>query len=273
MKSTVNESSKLTLLEEMKGETSLFQVFQYDKLQGGKTPGTALLLNQMTEADIKLKQVRIKLDNSTAILEAGALDYLHGNIEIISDVNGISSLGKKMFSAAVTGESVVKPKYSGTGYIYLEPTFGHYVLIELEEEEIIVDDGLFEACEGTVEVSYSMQKNVSSALLGKEGLFQTKISGKGIVLLELPVPEQEIRKYKLNNDTLKVDGNFAVLRSGEIEFTVEKSTKSLLGSASTGEGLINVFKGTGEVWLIPTKRVYDDLELLSNILFAPRVSK
>jgi uncharacterized protein (AIM24 family) len=130
----------------------------------------------------------------------------------------------------------------------------------LEDEEIVVDDGLFYACEDSVEIGAYTQKNLSATFMGNEGIFQTKISGRGIVLLEIPVPEGEIVKYTLNNEVLKVDGNFALLRSKGVEFTVEKSSKSLISSATSGEGLLNVFRGTGEVWIAPTEHVYSRLK-------------
>ena len=40
----------------------------------------------------------------------------------------------------------------------------------------------------------------------------------------------------LENDVLKIDGNFAIAWSGSLEFTVERSGKSLIGSAASGEG-------------------------------------
>ena len=104
-----------------------------------------------------------------------------------------------------------------------------------------------------------MQRTLSSSLLGNEGLYQTKLSGSGIVALEIPVPESEIFKCVLINDTLKVDGNFAILRTGNIEFSVEKSSKSIVGSLTSGEGFVNVYRGSGEVWLIPTKNIYNKL--------------
>lgn len=69
----------------------------------------------------------------------------------------------------------------------------------------------------------------------------------------------EIDVIDLANDTLRVDGNFAVLRSANLDFTVERSAKTLIGSAVSGEGLVNVYRGTGQVWLAPTLKVYDNL--------------
>ena len=55
----------------------------------------------------------------------------------------------------------------------------------------------------------------------------------------------------LQEDVLKVDGNMAIAWSGSLNFTVERSGKSLVGSAASGEGLVNVYRGTGRVLLAP----------------------
>jgi uncharacterized protein (AIM24 family) len=258
MRTSLNIQNRLTKIAEMSGD-SLFQVLEYDQLAGGMDIDTAIKLKFMNDAKIKLRQVRIILHNSGVNIESGTLSYLKGNIEMSSKVGGVIGLGKKLFASKVTGETAFKPLYEGTGELFLEPSFGHFALIELEDDEIIVDNDLFYACEDTVEIGVQMQKSVSSMLFGNEGVFQTKLSGSGIVVLEIPIPETEIFKCKLNNDVLKVDGNFALLRTGNIEFTVEKSSKSLIGTATGGEGLLNVYRGTGEVWLAPTKGVYRKL--------------
>ncbi len=259
MRTSLNISNTLTKIDEMKGGDAVFQVLEYDELKGGKDVNTALMLSFMKDAHIKLRQLRIMLDNGSVRIETGALHFLKGNIVMENKMGGVLGIGKKMFASKVTGETTFKPVYKGTGELFLEPSFGHYALIELEDEEIVVDDGLFYACEQGIEVGAAMQKNLSSSLFGNEGLFQTKLSGSGVAALELPVPESEIIKVKLFNDTLKVDGDFAILRSGRLEFTVEKSSKSLLATATGGEGLLNVYKGTGEVWLMPTSSVYRQL--------------
>ncbi|WP_418542875.1 AIM24 family protein [Intestinibacter bartlettii] len=259
MRTSMNIQNKLTMLSEMRND-SKFQILEFDRLEGATDVGTALGLQIMNDSGIKLRQVRIILEDSSVKLESGALSYMKGEIEIKTKTGGVVGLGKKFLNSKLTGETMFKPTYEGTGEIFLEPSFGHFALIELEDEEIIVDDGLFYACEEDIEVGAAMQKSVSSMLFGNEGIYQTSISGSGIVVLEIPVPESEIFKCKLFNDTLKVDGNFAVLRTSNIKFTVEKSS-SLIGSVTNGEGLLNVYSGTGEVWLLPTMSIYQDLRL------------
>jgi uncharacterized protein (AIM24 family) len=154
-----------------------------------------------------------------------------------------------------------QPEYTGTGMLVLEPSFRHFLVLELApKESIIVDDGMFYCAQGSVSVKAVSQRNLSSAIAGGESLFQQQLTGPGLVILESVVPMEEIDIIELENDTLKVDGNFAVLRSSTLNFTVERSAKTLIGSAVSGEGLVNVYRGTGQVWLAPTIKVYNTLE-------------
>ncbi|MPQ43495.1 AIM24 family protein [Clostridium tarantellae] len=258
MRTTENVKSKLKMLSEMRGE-SLFQVLEHSSLKGSKDIETAIKVNHMREAGINLRQVRIVLNESAVHIESGALSYMRGPITVTTKVGNPISFGKRLFASKANGETLFRPKYSGTGEIFLEPSFAHYCLIELEDDEVIIDDGLFYACEESIQVDSVIQKKISSLVLGNEGFFQTRLRGNGIVALEIPVPESEIFRCKINDDVLKVDGNFAILRTGDIDFTVEKSSKSIVGSSINGEGLVNVFRGTGEIWLIPTKIIYEKL--------------
>jgi len=260
MRSSLKFTNKLNMLSEMECE-SKFQILEYENLDGATDVETAFGLNIIKQSGINLKQIRIILDDSSVKLEPGSLSYMKGNIEIKNKSGGILGFGKKMVSSKLMGGNAFKPTYSGTGEIFLEPSLGYFALIELEDDEIIVSDNMFYACEEGIEVNSTMQNNLSSAFLGSEGLYQTRIEGNGIVALKVPVPESEIFKCILINDILKVDGNFAILRTGNIEFSVEKSSKSIVGTALSGEGMVNVYRGTGEVWLTPTKSIYRDLKI------------
>jgi uncharacterized protein (AIM24 family) len=126
-------------------------------------------------------------------------------------------------------------------------------------EEVIADKGMFCCGQGTLDIGSAIQKNVSSALFGGEGLFQTRIRGTGIFVFESPVPADEVMRIDLKDETLQVDGNFALMRTGRIEFSVEKSTKGIIGTLTSGEGLLQTFRGTGSVWLAPTQDIYQRL--------------
>jgi uncharacterized protein (AIM24 family) len=88
-------------------------------------------------------------------------------------------------------------------------------------------------------------------MLGNEGLFNLCLEGQGIAVLESPVPRDELIEFILENDEVRIDGNYAIAWSKSLDFRVEKSGKSLVGSAVSGEGLVNVYRGTGRILMAP----------------------
>jgi uncharacterized protein (AIM24 family) len=100
-----------------------------------------------------------------------------------------------------------------------------------------------------------MRSNFSSAVAGGEGLFNLSLNGSGVFCIEAECPKEELVEIILENDVLKIDGNYAIAWSAGLEFTVERSGKSLIGSAASGEGLVNVYRGTGKVLMMPTAKM------------------
>lgn len=217
------------------------------------SPSSAVTSYFAHKMNVRKRQVLIEINDNEYTVSAGAMQWTLGNVEVTSDVKGVGDLFGKAIKGAVTKESAVKPKYKGKGILMLEPTYRHIILEDLSEwpSGIVLDDGMFLACESTVQQDVVMRSNLSSAVFGNEGLFNLKLEGNGIAALESFVPREELIEITLENDVLKIDGNFAVAWSGSLEFTVEKSTKSLIGSGLSGEGLVNVYRGSGKVLLAP----------------------
>lgn len=253
-----NLNNNVNILDSKTYGGATFEILEYKELNGAQSISTAQGLFFINQAGLKLKQVRITLNNDSIKTEAGALYYYKGNIEAKSNMGGVGGLFKKAISGTVTNESTVKPSYSGKGEIILEPSYKHYIMLELNNDAIIVDKGLFYCCSDSINIKASIQKNISSAVLGGEGMFQLELSGSGIVVLECNVPQSEIIECELvPGEELKVDGNFAIARTKSVSFSVTTSEKSLLGTALNGEGLLNTFKGEGTVWIAPTMPVYN----------------
>lgn len=257
-----NFEDKITVLDKVTYDNVEFEVIAINNLEGAKDPKMAMNLYFAQQAGLMIRQVRIKLNNSAVKTEAGALYYYKGNIKSETKMGGVGGVFKKAIVGTVTSESAMKPLYKGSGELILEPSFKHYLLLRLDGEAIIVDKGMFYACSESIEIGAGSQKNMSSALLGGEGIFQIKLSGHGIVVLECDVPSSEIVQYHISNgEELKIDGNFAIARTDGVQFSVTKSDKSLIGSALNGEGLLNTFRGEGTVWLAPTAPIYRKMQL------------
>ena len=209
----------------------------------------------MSQMNVRRRQIVIELDKEhSAIIQAGAMQWMGGDIQATTGVKGIGDLFGKALKGAVTKETAIKPEYVGNGYLVLEPTYKYILLKDISEwgsSGMTIEDGMFLACDSHVQNKIVARKNVSSAVLGGEGFFNLSLHGTGTVALESNVPEEELIEIILEDDELKIDGNLAVCWSSDLDFTVERTTKTLVGSAVSGEGLVNVYRGTGRVLMSP----------------------
>lgn len=210
--------------------------------------------------NIPKRQLIYKLDGSKGIIvQSGAMHIMMGNINASTDVKGVGDFAKKMFASKATGETAVKPKYTGEGYFVFEATRKHILLVDVSKWSggMVIEDGLFLAAEDTLNLDVIARSTLSSAVLGGEGLFNTCITGQGICALESNIPFSELVEVTLDNDTVRIDGHYAIIWSNSLQFTVEKTTKSLIGSAASGEGLVNVYRGTGKILIAPAYYCFD----------------
>lgn len=210
---------------------------------------TAFYASQM---NIRKRQVLIELQGRSFTLSSGIMQWMSGDVKMSSGIKGIGDFIGKSFASKLSKETTIKPEYSGTGMVMLEPTYQYILLESIEKwDGMVLDDGLFLACDSNIKQKIVARNSLSSAVLGNEGLFNLCLEGTGLAILESPVPREELIEFELDNDILKIDGNMAIAWSKTLKFTVEKSGKSLLGSAVSGEGLVNVFQGTGKVLMAP----------------------
>ncbi len=232
-----------------------FTVIEYQR-DLSVMPSESLIAYYCNAMNVRKRQVICDLSQSDIILQAGAMQWTVGNVNATTGVKGVGDLFGKAIRGSVTGESAIKPEYTGDGTLVLEPTYKHILLVDLADwnGSIVLDDGLFLACDSTLKHKAVARSNISSAVAGNEGLFNLGIVGRGILCLESPCPKEELVEITLDNDVLKVDGNMAIAWSGSLDFTVERSGKTLIGSAASGEGLVNVYRGTGKVLLAPVTK-------------------
>lgn len=194
------------------------------------------------------RMIKIQLENESFRIESGAMYYYRGELEMEAKAPSLGGFLKSV----VSSESTVKPVYTGTGELYLEPSFSDYHTLDLAGEEWILDSGAYICSEMGVEVEAFKNKALAGIFSG-EGLFQTKVSGEGKVVIESRGPVIEIG---LNEENLVVDGRFAIAREASVGFEVEKSSKKLFGTILGGEGLVNRFSGSGKVLLAPLPNAY-----------------
>ena len=252
-----------------------FHVLEYVQ-DASVSPMNAIDEYFMSKMNVRRRQVVIDISREhSAVIQAGAMQWMGGNVQATSGVKGLGDLFGKAIKGAVTKETAVKPEYVGEGFLVLEPTYKYIILQDVSKwgnVGMTIEDGMFLACDANVKRNIVARKTLSSAILGGEGLFNMSLQGNGAVALESNVPEDELIEIELENDELKIDGNLAVCWSSNLDFTVERTTKTLVGSAVSGEGLVNVYRGSGRVLMSPVAPT-DSLFSSTNTLAAKAAAK
>ena len=229
-----------------------FEVIEYQR-DLSVMPEDAQLAFFCSQMNVRKRQLKCELSKGNVTIQAGAMQWMAGDVSATTGIKGAGDFLSKTIRGKVTGESVIKPEYTGDGTLVLEPTYKHIILLDLDEwgNSIVLDDGLFLACESTLKQKAVRRKTFSSAFAGGEGFFNLGLKGSGVVCIESDCPREELVEITLEDDVIKIDGNLAIAWSGSLDFTVERAGRSLLGSAVSGEGLVNVYRGTGKVLLAP----------------------
>ncbi len=233
-----------------------FTVIEYQR-DLSIVPDSAIIAYYCAEMNVRKRQVICDLSKAQITLQAGAMQWMLGDVNATTGIKGVGDFFGKAVRGKASGESAIKPEYTGSGLLVLEPTYKHLILMDAADwgGSVVLDDGLFLACDSRLKHKAVMRSNISSAVAGGEGLFNLSLNGSGVFCIESQCPMEELVEITLENDVLKIDGNYAIAWSGSLDFTVERSGKSLIGSAASGEGLVNVYRGTGKVLMMPTAKM------------------
>ncbi|MCB9680812.1 MAG: AIM24 family protein [Alphaproteobacteria bacterium] len=196
----------------------------------------------------QLKRVRVVLDGDSVHVEAGALQHFRGDITVtVPRPTATGAVG-----SVLGGQSIARPVYTGTGEVYLgPPTFGEYVVLELRGETWVLEDGAYVCSDVGVTVGLTRNRGLTGWVTA-ESMFQTTVTGHGHVVLHTRGP---IERVRLRDEQLAVDDGLAVARCG-VRMTARGAAKGLLGTLSSGDGLIDVYDGDGVVLLVPVPNAH-----------------
>lgn len=123
------------------------------------------------------KIIPVRLDNEFIFAQKDSFLCGAGNLDISFFIE--KSFMKGMFG----GEGFVFQKISGSGTVFISAT-GFVEEIRLKGDTVLVETGKAVAWDGSVDHSVSMIKSLKTAIFGGEGLFLTKFSGYGSVIVQ-----------------------------------------------------------------------------------------
>jgi uncharacterized protein (AIM24 family) len=194
-----------------------------------------------------MRWVRVDLEDDDVRTERGALNHLTGSITMDVPIPSLKAWWVSLFS----DESMLRPRYQGTGSVYLDSTLGGYHVMDVTPaERWILDTKCFWASDGEVAVGIHREP-VWSAWWADQGLFwyKTALQGEGQVVLAVDGPVQEV---ELVNDRLVADGPFVVARTAGLRLSIRRPTRSWLSFWLSGQRRSYVDEGTGKLLLCTT---------------------
>lgn len=195
---------------------------------------------KFTIRDIEgMRQLRIKLKNEAVRTTRGAFSHLDGTIKMTAPIPGIPTLIK----SAVSKEGMVRPRFTGTGTIFLQPTMMGYHVFEADQQHWILEPGVFLASEGEVRLGVSLERMLPSMLSGSGMIkINSTISGDGKIAINAPGPVEEV---DLDGEML-VKGGAVLGRTEGVQFSV-RYPGTWLSSKIAGESRVKVYSGKGKV--------------------------
>ena len=105
-----------------------FSVVEYQR-DLSVSPASAATAYFSSAMNVRRRQVLCDLSKAQITLQAGAMQWTVGNVNATTGVKGVGDLFGKALRGGVTGESAIKPEYTGDGLLVLEPTYKHILLV------------------------------------------------------------------------------------------------------------------------------------------------
>ncbi len=196
-----------------------------------------------------LPVVIINLDaGEKVVTEGGGMSWMSPNMKMETSGGGLG----KMFSRAVSGESVFQNIYTaegGPGFIACASSFpGSIRAFEIGPgNSMVFQKSAFLASVGNIDLSIHFKKKLGAGMFGGEGFIMQKVSGQGVAFAEF---DGHVVEYDLQaGQQIVLDTGHLAAMSESCQMDIQ-TVKGLKNIAFGGEGLFNtVVTGPGHVWV------------------------
>lgn len=184
----------------------------------------------------------------TLCTERGSMSWMSANMRMATNAGGFKKALGRLFS----GESIFLNEYTaqgGPGVITFSSSFpGRIIPYEVTPgNSIIVQKKGFLAMEKGLDLSIYFQKRFGSGFFGGEGFIMQKVSGQGLVFIEIDGFCKEV-ELKAGETIVVSTGHLAAMtESCSMNIEMVHGAKNIFFG---GEGLFNtVITGPGKVYL------------------------
>lgn len=187
-----------------------------------------------------MRQVRIDLKNETVRAARGAMSNFSGDISFTPRLPQIKDIFRSLFAK----ESRIRPFYTGTGSIMLQPSLAGFHVFDIKHGETwILEPGEYWASEASVQLGLHREPLLSSFWAG-DGLlvWKTTVSGEGKVAINSPGPVEVI---DVEEGELKVQGRLVLGRTADLKFKSVRSARFPRNFIS-GQKRLRLYRGSGK---------------------------
>lgn len=185
-------------------------------------------------------------------VQPGSMVYHSNGVELTAHLNGNGKGLHKLMSAIgrsfTSGEDmlITQAVADSDGTIALAPEVpGDIKALKLGRYQYKISDKKFLAMDGNCSYTMARQSIGKAFFAGNGGFYVMTTQGTGTVLIN---SYGSIRKIELNNDSITIDNYHVVAWSTSLDYNIH-TENGYWQSLGTGEGIVNTFTGTGEVYI------------------------
>ncbi|MGL1835061.1 AIM24 family protein [Rhodocyclaceae bacterium SMB388] len=188
-----------------------------------------------------MRQVVIDIADETVRARSGALSNLQGRIEFVPRLPTPGHFLRTLISK----EARIRPSYSGTGQIHLQPSLsGYHIFDAREDERWILEPGVYWASEGSMDLGLYRERFWPSLWAG-DGMivWKTTIAGCGRVAINAPGPVEVV---DVDDARFVVQGRLVLGRTDGLRFTSERAAR-FPRNLFSGQSRMRVYSGSGRL--------------------------
>lgn len=204
---------------------------------------------QITDQQFPIAKLNLETGESSRI-QQGSMIYHTSGVKLSSHLNGSGKgIGKIMSSIGRTLTSdedllITKATAKQAGTIAIAANLpGEIVSLECGNNQYFINDGKFLAITENADYKMHKQRLSKGVLSGNGGLFIMETKGNGHVLVNA---FGSISRLHLDNDEITVDNDHVVAWDANLSYDIHLES-GFWQSIGTGEGIVNKFKGTGDI--------------------------
>ena len=211
-------------------------------------------MNFTIENNSQFPFVEIALDKGEkAYIQRGGMVYHSPSVKLNTKLNakgsGLGKLVKAVGRSMVSGESTFITEATSEvdgGVLALAPNVpGQVMALEIGDHQYRLNDGAFLALDGSAFYTMERQSFGRALFGGQGGFFVMTTEGEGTLLVNA---FGAIKKIELQDQEMTIDNAHVVAWSQSLNYNIHLEN-GFWQSIGTGEGVVNTFQGTGEVYV------------------------